>query len=366
MSALSGGRRRGRRPFSAQATTETAFEADPPVGSGGEGRAVEAAERRLGTLFAGRFRLTDVLGVGGMGVVFAARDEKRRQRVALKLLRSGAKRRGTRRIRLRREGQVGQRLEHPAIVRALDAGDHEGEPYVVLEYVSGARSLRELQETLGRTEKVRVVRDAALALGHAHARGVVHRDVKPENVLLDGRGRVRVVDFGLATTHDWGRITREGCCLGTPLFMAPETITAGEYGPQVDVWALGVTLYWLLTARHPFEAQSVTQLAQQILTTRPVPPRRYDPRVPRRVERACLRALERDPRRRHRDGAALAVELDRWLLGEWARQATAGAEGGGAGRPGPGLELELRSRLLAALLWIAGGALAATVVLEWL
>lgn len=339
--------------FDAKASTETAL----AKGWRQRRRASVRASRRatgsrVGRLFAGRFRLTRVLGAGGMGVVYAAHDEHGRRSVAIKLIRTGAVKRSNRAARLRREGRLAQRLEHPSIVQTLGGGEFGGEPYVILEHVPGARTLHELQPALTLFDKVRVIRDAALALGHAHARGVVHRDVKPENLLLDAEGEVRLVDFGLAITPDSDRITDEGSCLGTPLYVAPETIAEGRYGPRADVWALGVTLYWLLTARYPFEAAGVAELCQQILTTRPVSPRRFDPELPPRVVRACLRALERDPARRYPDATALADDLDRWLLGAWSRRCrTLGRD--------PGRPAELAKL---GVLGLAGAALLSAVV----
>jgi eukaryotic-like serine/threonine-protein kinase len=301
-------------PAYAETVTADLFAEDPSLPWAGGGlRSQEQSRWGVGSLFAGRFRLTATLGIGGMGIVYAAWDQQRKRCVALKLVRPGETIRGTRLARLRREGRLSGRLEHPTLVPVFASGVYDGEPYVVFEYVARARRLSEVAERLTSSAKIRLIRDVAGGLGHAHAKGVVHRDVKPENILVNADGQARLVDFGLATASDSGRITSAGSRLGTPYFMAPETILNSVRGPQVDVWGLGVTLYWLLTGVLPFEADSMVELSRRIVKAAPLPPRKLRPTLPPCVERACLKALARDPAKRFRDAREFKDALESCL-----------------------------------------------------
>jgi TPR repeat protein len=245
-----------------------------------------------------------------------ARDQRTGREVALKLVMGALDR--TRRERFQREAEVTGALSHPGIVRVHTAGIGPGErPYIAYELVDGA-GLDRVLEDAPRGRRLELVRDVARALGHAHARGIVHRDVKPENVLVDREGRVRVADFGLAAASDLERLTRSGTIVGTPSYMAPEQITGerGAVGPWSDVWSLGVLLYLALTDALPFAAENLVTLSMQIATKDPEAPRSVDPTIPRDVEAVCLKALSRAPATRYQDGEALAADLDRALRGE--------------------------------------------------
>lgn len=198
------------------------------------------------------------------------------------------------------------------------------------ELVEGARPLDVAANALPVDARAALVRDACRALGHAHARGVVHRDVKAENLLVDAAGRVRVADFGLALLAGGERLTRSGVVVGTPFTMAPEQLTGdrGAIAPTTDVWALGVVLYQALTGALPFDGDSLPELCAQIVAARPVPPRRLAPGVSASLEAVCLRALSSAPSARWRDGDAMADALDAALRGErvlgprrWSRTA---------------------------------------------
>ena len=267
-------------------------------------------------LIAGRFELGELLGQGAMGQVWRARDRDLDRDVALKLIRSFE---GVRVERFRREAELAARLQHPGIVRVHAAGEEHGLPWIALELVEGARSLQAAAQRMPLAGRLRLLRDAAAALGHAHARGVVHRDVKSENVLIDRDGRARVTDFGIATAADLERLTRSGALVGTPTALAPEQVEGQPVSPATDVWGLGVLLYLTLTGRPPFEAPSFMDLIGQVLAAAPPPPRRLAPDTPPAVEAVCLRALARDPRDRYPDGAAMAAALDEALAAGAAR-----------------------------------------------
>jgi hypothetical protein len=259
-----------------------------------------------------RYELGELLGSGAFGKVFHARDAVSGRQVAVKVLVGASS--AARATRFLREGEIVARLDHPGIVRVHAAGLRDETPYLVYELVEGARTLQAACEGASLPERVEWVREAAEALGYAHGRGVVHRDVKPENLLVDRAGRLRVADFGLALHGDAERLTQTGALVGTAAYLAPEKITgeAGRDEPTADVWSLGVVLYQALTGELPFPGDTLAELCAQIVSGEFVPPRELDPSLPRALERVVLRALASGPARRPRDGAALAAELAGW------------------------------------------------------
>ena len=265
----------------------------------------------------GRLELGPELGRGGFARVHRARERDSGREVALKLLH--VERAGTAAslTRFYREGELAARLVHPGIVRVHAAGTFRGQPCLVYELIEAARPLSEALPLLTLERRLEVVRDVARALGWAHARGVVHRDVKPENVLVDPQGRARLTDFGLAAAGDLERLTRSGAVLGTPHYMAPEQLRGSreEVGPRSDVWALGVMLYQALTDQLPLSPQGLAALAAGDGAAGVVPPRRVRPDVPPGLETVCLHALERSPADRYPHATALAEDLERVLAG---------------------------------------------------
>ena len=279
----------------------------PPPGSG--------SWRRTGRVFAGRFELQEELGRGGVGVVMRATDLHTGQEVALKVLRDPALGASVVAERLRREGQAAAGLDHPGIVRLLASGEAGGLPWLAFELVPGCRTLTRAWRGLDLTARVRLVRDAAAALGFAHRRGVVHRDVKPGNLLVDAQGKLRVTDFGVALSEDWERITRSGVMLGTPTHMAPEQIETrrGAIGPWSDVWALGVILYQAMTGELPFSGETLLEISARVVEARLTPPRGIAPEVPPALEQVCLSCLALNPRDRPLDGEVLVRRLEEAL-----------------------------------------------------
>jgi tetratricopeptide (TPR) repeat protein len=264
-----------------------------------------------------RFELLGELGRGGMGVVYRARELHSGRQVALKVVLGGGDE--TRAQRFAREGQLTAKLQHPGIVSVHTMGELGGVAYLVYELVEGARTLDQVVGELDLRARVALVRDAARALGHAHAQGILHRDVKPQNLLVDAQGQMHVTDFGLAAAQGLERLTRTGALVGTPTHMAPEQVgaTAGplELGPHTDVWALGVVLYQALCDRLPFEGDTLLEIMSAVVSREITAPRQLRPDVPRPLETICLQALQRDVNRRYPHGAALADDLDAYLTG---------------------------------------------------
>jgi serine/threonine protein kinase/WD40 repeat protein len=290
-----------------------------------------------------------ILGEGGMGVVFKAYDERLRRPVAVKLLRHAA---GSQDLatRLRREAEAAARLNHPNVVQVYSVGESKGLPYVVMEYVGGGTLNERLQgQPQPPAAAARVIRLLAEAVDFAHQRAVIHRDLKPRNILLESRVpnianasweeiTPKVADFGLAKLQDQDHdATRTGQMLGTPAYAAPEqlqpardflsrnlsnqaaTETAAKIatvGPAADIYSLGVLLYLLLTGRPPLQAEDLLRTIKLVLDVDPLPPQRLQPGVPRDLQTICLCCLEKDPSKRYASAAALADDLGRFLAGE--------------------------------------------------
>jgi WD40 repeat protein/tRNA A-37 threonylcarbamoyl transferase component Bud32 len=266
------------------------------------------------------YEVLDVLGRGAMGVVYRARHLALKRIVALKMIRAGAHADLGERARFRTEAEAVARLQHPNIVQVFDVGEHDGLPYLALEFVEGGALDRRLAgKPQPPREAARLVETLAGAVHLAHSRNVVHRDLKPGNVLLTADGTPKVTDFGLAKhlDADAGQ-TQAGHVLGTPSYMAPEQ-TGGnskEVGPAADVYALGAILYECLTGRPPFQGATVLDILEQVRSREPVPPRQLSPRVSHDLETICLKCLRKEPERRYPSARELADDLGRFRRGE--------------------------------------------------
>ena len=283
------------------------------------------------------YEVLGVLGRGGMGVVYKARQIRTDRVVALKV--PGHLDLETR-VRFTAEAQAAARLSHPNIVQVYEVGEHQGRPFLALEFVDGGTLAAKLAGTpLAPRAAAALTETLARAVGTAHAHGVVHRDLKPANILLqspqssvlgpqsDGNqlgtgvwrlGTPKVADFGLARRidTDTGQ-TRSGMILGTPDYMAPEQAAGRnkEVGPPADVYALGAILYESLTGRAPFKGIGLLETLEQVRSMDPVPPRRLQPGVPRDLETICLKCLQKDPARRYLTATDLADDLRRFVDG---------------------------------------------------
>jgi tetratricopeptide (TPR) repeat protein len=272
----------------------------------------------------GPYVIEQRLGQGGMGTVYRARREDAyRQLVAVKVVRPGLDS-AELLARFRTGRQVLADLEHPHIARLLDGGStDDGRPYFVMEYIDGEPLDRYCdRHRLGTQERLRLLQAVCAAVQHAHGRGVLHRHLKPANVLVSADGTVKVTDFGLAKRlegADGGAgPTQSGAVVGTPSYMAPEQ-AAGRgkaVGPATDVYALGAILYELLTGQPPFRADTPLDTILQVVYQEPVPPSRLHPGLARDLETICLKCLHKDPSRRYASAAELADDLERYLEGK--------------------------------------------------
>jgi WD40 repeat protein len=267
----------------------------------------------------GPYQLFEVLGQGGFGTVYRARDTRSGRDVALKVLRRDRAPNRDAADRFRRDALIVALLDHPNVVRLHEAGEIDGVLYLDAELVRGETLEDRLRHApLPFRAAAELVRKVASALDHAHAREVVHRDVKPSNILLDEKGEPRLTDFGLARLTSGATLTETRQLLGTVDYMAPEqTGGAHTVDGRADVYALGVVLYRLLTGRVPFDgARPLAAVLYDIVHTEPAAPRRINPAVPRDLETICLKALAKESAERFATASAFAEELRRWRDGE--------------------------------------------------
>jgi WD40 repeat protein len=265
------------------------------------------------------FEVLEELGRGGMGVVYKARHVGLDRVVALKMILAGAHAHGSEVVRFQTEARTIARLQHPNIVEVHEVGEHEGKPYLCLEFCAGGSLARKLNGTpLPAAEAAQLVEVLARATQAAHDRNVIHRDLKPANVLLTEAGTPKITDFGLARQLDDQGQTATGAVLGTPSYMAPEQAggKTREVGPLIDVYALGAILYECLTGRPPFKSATPLDTLLQVADNDPVPPTRLQPKTPKDLETICLKCLQKEPAKRYGSARELAEELRRFQAGE--------------------------------------------------
>ena len=280
-------------------------------------------------VLAGRYRLIELLGEGGMALVYRAHDDLLDRGVAVKVLRPGFAADPEFISRFRQEARAAASLHHPNIATVYDTGTDDGVDFIVMQLVDG-EDLEHILERDGRVPLnvgLRIVVDVARALQAAHERGIVHRDVKPANVLVDRGGDVRVVDFGIARAADAAvGITTAGVILGSAQYVSPEQVAGGQITPSSDIYSLGVVLYESITGRRPFDGPSPAAVALERLHIRPAPPSAVAHDLPQAIDALVLRALERDPGARYPSAGDFAAALESWRLG-----LLGGVRRGGAG-----------------------------------
>jgi tetratricopeptide (TPR) repeat protein/tRNA A-37 threonylcarbamoyl transferase component Bud32 len=294
-----------------------ATEVDPSVRRGvGSGFPPPGTKVR----YIGDYETISVLGQGGMGVVYKARQMSLNRLVALKMIRNAEFAGEDQVRRFQNEAEAVATLDHPGIVPIYEVGTYEDQRYFSMKLVEGKGLDKKLEE-LSKDPRLasRMVVEVAEAVHHAHQRGILHRDLKPANILIDKQGHSHVTDFGLAKRiEDDAGLTLSGAIMGTPSYMAPEQ-AAGQTARVTtasDVYGLGAILYAALTGRAPFAGDSVMNTLDQVRNSPPLVPTRLNPNLPRDLEVICLKCLEKDPRHRYASAQELADDLNRWLRGE--------------------------------------------------
>jgi eukaryotic-like serine/threonine-protein kinase len=269
----------------------------------------------IGATIAGRYLVEEVIGQGGMATVYRARQNLVDRACAVKVMNRVLAADATVRERFRREAKNTQSLVHPNVVEIFDHGETgDGTPYMVMQLLDGT-TLAELihQGPLSMSRAIPAMIQLARGIARAHDLGVVHRDLKPENVFIcrrdDGSDLVKILDFGIARAQSDPRLTGAGELFGTPQYMAPERVSAGEAGPSVDLYALGVIFYEATTGRLPFEAKDTTTLLVKHLKERPRSPRALDPGIPLKLDTLVMQLLEKDPRARPVDAHRVEQDL---------------------------------------------------------
>jgi len=266
------------------------------------------------------FEIQRVLARGGMGVVYLATDNRLKRPVALKMILTSANADPEAFNRFRAEAEAVARLQHAGIVQIYEVGEHEGLPYLALEYVDGQNLAQKLKnKPLPPRESARLVREIAEAVQFAHDRGIIHRDLKPANILIDATGRTKITDFGLAKLRE----SKESDSalveiLGTPNYMAPEQADGrvNDIGPTADVYSLGAILYELLTGQPPFQGFTPTETLLRVRLKDPVAPTHFSPKLPLDLVTICMKCLKREPHYRYESAAELGAELARFLDGK--------------------------------------------------
>ncbi len=266
----------------------------------------------------GRYEVRDVIGSGGMGIVYRAFHPELKRDVAVKTIRGGQTAPDEARRRFHAEATVIARIQHPAVVQIYDVGHDKDTPYFVMELIAGGTLGEKLAaNTMSPKEAAAMLLKITKGLEALHTRGIVHRDLKPGNILLTEDGEPKITDFGLAKQLEDPSHTQTGQLLGTPHYMAPEQ-AAGEQqqvGPATDVYALGAILYEMLTQRPPFRGASTYEVIRQVREEPPSLPSSEATSIPADLDTICLKCLEKDPQRRYPDASTLREELERFVNG---------------------------------------------------
>ena len=262
-----------------------------------------------------RYQLQGSIGRGGMATIYRGRDRRMERVVAIKVLRDIYSTDVKFVTRFQREAKAASALQHSNIVQVFDYGQTDGNYFIVMELIEGTDLRRYLRSrgVLDVNRAIIIAHDVALGLGAAHRRGIVHRDVKPQNVLVGRDGSIKLTDFGIASVYmdiNAERLTTTGMTLGTVQYYAPEQAQGEIVSPAADVYALGIVMYEMLTGRTPFDGDTPVAVAMRHIQDAPVPPGQYNPGIPAALEEIILRCLEKVPEMRFRDGSQLARALE--------------------------------------------------------
>lgn len=264
----------------------------------------------------GRYQVMKELGRGGMGIVFQAHDKQLNESVAIKILSPLLSNDTEALERLRREVSAARRISHPNVIRIHDIAEAKGLQYVSMEFFAG-RSLRDYirsRTALSQMEAFNIASQISDGLEAAHKQGVIHRDLKSQNILINSVNQIKIIDFGLAhSTHLQG-MTATGLIMGTPEYMAPEQVAGRKVDERADLYSFGIILYELFTGRVPFTGDSAIAVGFRQMKEEPTAPRQWNPDLPESIERVILKALEKDPLRRYSSVSELKADLERAIL----------------------------------------------------
>jgi len=319
----------------------------------------------IGTVLSDRYRLEAKLGSGGMSTVYLARDETLDRPVAVKVMHREMSEQEDQLQRFRQEARAVAKLSHPNVVSVIDAGEDGGHPYIVFEYVKGETLKQRIARVgaLDNQEAIAYAIEVARGLGVAHARNMVHRDIKPQNVLIDEEGRAKLTDFGISRQLEQDGVTATGRVLGTTDYVAPEQAMGHGVDPRSDIYSLGVVLYEMLVGQVPFHADSQVGVAMKHVNEELPDVQRRRPEVSAAVALVVERATAKDPGERYRSIGEMTGDLETALEVEAARAGSTTGEATSVldAVPPPQRKLSGRSRwswaAIAALLLIGGGAL---------
>jgi eukaryotic-like serine/threonine-protein kinase len=274
---------------------------------------VQIKDVALGTLFAGRYEVQALIGEGGMGKVYTARDRELDKIIALKTIRSDGGGDPDAVARFKQELLLARKVSHRNVVRIFDLGESEGVKFFTMEYIEG-QSLKALIRKRGRVpaaETVAISREVLAALQEAHAQGIIHRDLKPQNIMVDKAGMAHLMDFGIARSVDATGMTATGTTLGTPDYMSPEQVRGEKAGEPSDIFSFGVILYEMLTGDVPYHADSPISKIVMRLTVKPRAPHELTPDIPKYLEAVVQKCMEVDVALRYKNVAEIVADLDR-------------------------------------------------------
>src|SRR5579884_2138227 len=306
-------------PEGSAAGTGGSHPSSPATGAGISGASAGAglapdAGLAPGTILGGRYEILQALGEGGMGTVYKARDRELDRLVALKVIRPDLARNPAIIQRFKQELILARQVTHRNVVRIFDLGEADGVKFITMEFIEGKdlRSLLLERKKLQPEEAVEIIRQVCLALDTAHTEGVIHRDLKPQNIMRDAQGRIVVMDFGLARSLEGDGMTQTGALIGTMEYMSPEQGLGQELDQRSDLFALGLIFYELLTGQVPYKADSALASLVKRTQERAVPVSDLDNQVPRALSNMVARCLERDPKLRYGSAKELLTDLEAW------------------------------------------------------
>ncbi len=301
-------------PLAVSAASDATLPLPPGTVGGGAAPVAPPEDFPPGTIFAGRFRIIEALGGGGMGRVYKALDTKVGEKVALKRILPEFASDRDMLARFADEMRLARRIAHPNVCRVFDMGEADNAPYISMEYVAGEELKNILRMTQGLSpgQTASIGKQVAAGLVEAHRLGVIHRDLKPQNIMIDREGTARIMDFGIARLSRADRSrTGRGVMIGTPDYMSPEQAEGAEIDARSDLYSLGAMLFEMATGRLPFEAPTAVGMAVKHKTEPPPEPRSINPRIPDDLNRLILRLLEKDPAKRPQTAAEVRDALER-------------------------------------------------------